>query len=288
MPRVCRSACARLLALLLLAGGLRWVSAKAGELITDVAVDETEAGITFTVTLADNSNAPAVKVQLEHLLRFGGGGVEDVRASAYTVDMTASAPPDSGSSWSVTVPTEGVRAGSLLMYSVLVLDRAGTLLDCKPDKLDETNASTKTGWVVGWKAISDANPTVPSLFWFTTEAERSRWDTPTLGSVAFGGGGKLRYYGTVMTHREGSGRNEGNVKLLSSELKSKDWPKRKVLLALHDLPAGYAFTPRAHAPPPVPHDLCGQAFQVARGCTPRQAHQPALDVPGERAGELHP
>ena len=268
MPRVCRSACARLLALLLLAGGLHWASAKAGELITGVAVDETEAGITFTVTFAeDNSNAPAVKrVQLEHLLRFGGGGVEDVRAPASTVDMTASAPPNSGS-WSVTVPTEGVKPGSLLMYSVRVLDRAGILLDFKPAKLDEINTSTKTGWVVGWKAINNASSAVPPLFWFTTEAERSRWDTPTLGSVAFGGDGKLRYYGTVMTHRAGSGRNEGNVKLISSELKSKDWPKRKVLLALHASPAGYALTPRAHALPPVPHDLCGQAFQVARGCT---------------------
>ena len=135
--------------------------------------------------------------------------------------LVQSDPDGEPSVWRGVIPTRNMSQGALLQYRALVLANDGSVLDATPAGLGAGNSTSMYTWVVGFDAINASSP-VPALMWYTHDPERSRWDYPTPGSIAFDSGdAKLRYYSTVTVHREGSGRKDGNVRRASPEVRAR-------------------------------------------------------------------
>jgi hypothetical protein len=128
--------------------------------------------------------------------------------------------------------TGALRPGTLLRFAVTALNAAGVALARRPKTVDTDGLRVFKGTVLGWRELQNAS-LVPALHWYTDEPQKARGDEGAPGSMAFdaGDGRGLRFYDRVSVHRQGSGRHDGDVKQISTAVKSKDWPKRKFEVA---------------------------------------------------------
>jgi hypothetical protein len=182
------------------------------------AAGDDAAGIVLTVALNNDTALPdGAQVVVEYRALFS----EPHQPVLHRAQLAQGDADEDRNVWRGVISTRNVSQGALLQYRALVLgDGHGTVFDAAPAGLDSNNLTSMYTWVVGFDAINASSP-VPAMMWYTTNPERSRWDYPTPGSIAFdSGNGKLRFYSNVEVHREGSGRKDGNVRRTSQEVRA--------------------------------------------------------------------
>ena len=180
---------------------------------------------------ASTLNASSVSIDYAFSYGLSSDGTTAAAGQRMRLPMTASL---DGAAWSSNITAvAAVPDGSLLLVNVSAASAAGAAapLAC---------VSSAAGFVVGLERIQ-ASSQVPPLFLYCADPATLDWDAPAQLSVVFDAAGDgASYYGNVSGHRAGSDRRDTAAQLARQQakdswsLKSKDWPKRKILLSFHN------------------------------------------------------